>query len=682
MAAPGTFAAGEHGLVRLAAAVPHQHLADPVRNAAETIALAEEAAAAGAVVVAFPELGLTGYANDDLFGQRALQRAAEAALATVTEASAGLAPLLVVGLPLLVGSRLFNVAAVVHRGRVLGVVPKSYLPGYREFYEPRQFVAARAALEDAVRLAGEVVPFGADLLFACEDVEHLVVHIEVCEDLWVPVAPSAFAAMAGATVLLNLSASNATIGKAAYRRELCSSQSARLIAAHVYASAGFGESTTDLAWDGHAMVHENGSLLAESRRFADVNQLVSADVDLERLVLDRSRMNSYHDCATDHADRSVHRVVAFGLGDAPAPLPLQRRIDRYPFIPVSSAGRDERCEEAYRIQVQGLTTRLSATGIERVVLGISGGLDSAQALLVACRAMDALELPRTNVLGYTMPGFATTSGTRTDAHRLMEALGITGAEIDIRPSATQMLRDLGHPAADGEPVYDITYENVQAGERTSHLFRLANHHGALVVGTGDLSELALGWCTYGVGDQMAHYNVNSSVPKTLMQDLVRWTASQTRFGPEATAVLLQIVDREISPELVPGDAEDTIGQRTEDLVGPYDLHDFFLHATVRLGFTPAKIAFLARQAWSDPEAGEWPASIPEPRRRGYSGEEIDRWLEVFLRRFFATSQFKRSAMPNGPKIGSVSLSPRGDWRAPSDSAADTWLASRDQGRFQ
>ena len=667
-----------HGFCRVAAAVVPVHLSDPAANAAATIAMAEQAQREGVSVVVFPELGLTGYSNDDLFQQRALLDAARDALVTIVERSQAWSSLVVVGLPMAVGGRLFNVAAAVSRGELLGLVPKSYLPNYREFYEKRQFSAARESVQDTVEVAGRAVPFGTDLLFACTDVADLVVHVEICEDVWVPIPPSTYGALAGATVLLNLSASNITVAKADYRRDLAASQSGRLIAAYVYTAAGAGESTTDLAWDGHAVVYENGRLLDESTRFSREPQLITADVDLEQLLDDRMRMTSYGDAVADLRDALTFRRIPFAIGSPVAPRRLRRRVERFPYVPASGPRLDERCEEVYRIQVEGLTTRLAATGVERAVIGVSGGLDSTHALLVACQAMDELGRPRSDVLAYTMPGFATSTGTKANAWRLMRELGVSAAEIDIRPSATQMLRDIGHPAADGAPAHDVTYENVQAGERTSHLFRLANRHNGLVVGTGDLSELALGWSTYGVGDQMSHYNVNASVPKTLMQFLIRWVASTDPFGSEASRVLLDVVETDISPELVPGDSEDAIGQLTEDIIGPYALHDFFLYYTARYGFRPSKVAALAHHAWHDVEAGAWPELIPPHRRRAYDLDEIVRWLRVFLHRFFTTSQFKRSAMPNGPKVGSGgSLSPRGDWRAPSDSTATVWLAELD-----
>ncbi|HWW09921.1 MAG TPA: NAD(+) synthase [Candidatus Acidoferrales bacterium] len=665
-----------HGFIRVAAAVPHVRVADPAFNAEHTLGLARRADEAGAALVVFPELGLSAYTDDDLFHQDALLDAVTGALNTIIAASANLAPLIIVGAPLRSEHRLFNSAVVIHHGRVLGAVPKSYLPGYREFYEKRYFAAARDALTPTVVINGDRVPFGSDLIFECADRTGFALHAELCEDVWVPISPSTYAALAGATVLANLSASNVTIAKADYRRMLCASQSARTIAAYIYTAAGEGESTTDLAWDGQALICENGNVLRESQRFAGDELLITADVDLERLVADRMRMTSYSDNAHDHAER-LHsmRRIRFEFGSPPSIATLDRHVERFPYVPSDPLSRAERCADVYRIQVNGLATRLRSTRITKAVIGVSGGLDSTQALIVAARTMDALGLPRTNVLAYTLPGFATSEATLDNARRLMRALSVTAGEIDIRPSATQMLRDIGHPAAGGAPEYDHTYENVQAGERTSHLFRLANRHDALVVGTGDLSELALGWSTYGVGDQMSHYNVNASVPKTLVQFLIRWMVDTNELGDEAGEVLQAIVDTVISPELVPGDAEGAgPGQRSEDVVGPYELQDFFLYYVLRFGFKPSKVAFLAHQAWRDCRLGDWPDLIPESQRRQYSLADVKTWMRVFLHRFFEMSQFKRSAMPNGPKVGSGgSLSPRGDWRAPSDAVATVWL---------
>ena len=652
-------------------------IVEPAYNAERTLALARQASDEHAALVVFPELGLAGYSIDDLLHQDALLDGVVAAIGRIADESADLTPMLLVGAPLRCEHGLFNCAVVIHRGRVLGVVPKSYLPEYREYYEKRQFRAARDAVGDTIRLLEPHVPFGPDLLFGARDVPGFVVHVEVCEDLWVPIPPSAYGALAGATVLVNLSASNVTIGKAVFRRELCASQSARTIAAYLYTAAGMGESTTDLAWDGQALIYENGDLLAEAERFSIDEQLIACDIDLDRLVSDRASTSSYGDSIHDHRARlATMRRIEFELGlrDGPS-VALRRRVERFPYVPDDPASRNERCEEVYNIQVRGLETRLQATGIEKIVIGVSGGLDSTHALIVAARAMDRLGLPRRSVLAYTMPGFATSEHTLGNAHRLMEALGVSSSELDIRPAATQMLRDLGHPAADGADQYDITYENVQAGERTSHLFRLANYHGGLVLGTGDLSELALGWATYGVGDQMSHYHVNASVPKTLIQFMVRWAIDTDQFGAEVDEVLDSVLDTEISPELVPSSSEDgTELQGSEKVVGPYELQDFFLYYILRFGYSPGKVAFLALHAWGDRAAGSWPDLIPEERRNEYGLSEIKHWLGVFLDRFFRTSQFKRSAMPNAPKVGSGgSVSPRGDWRAPSDSSAATWL---------
>jgi NAD+ synthase (glutamine-hydrolysing) len=669
-----------HGLVRVAAAVPRIRLGDPTANAHETVELARRAHADDAALIVFPELGLVGYSSQDLFHQEALLDAGEAALEQVRVASADLRPLLVVGLPLRLGHQLFNVAAVVHRGRILGVVPKSYLPNYREFYEKRHFSAARQSITDTYAAADGDVAFGTDLLFAAEDVPGLVVAVEVCEDLWAPLPPSTFATMAGATVVANLSGSNITIGKAGYRRQLCSSHSARTIAAYVYVGAGADESTTDLAWDGHAIVAENGNVLVESERFPTEPVLVAADVDLGRLVADRMRTTSFTDCMEDHRASLRFRRVDVTLVPPTTDVGLRRVVPRFPFVPGDPAERAERCAEVYAIQRSGLATRLRATGIERVVIGVSGGVDSTQALLVAVACMDDLGLPRTNVLAYTLPGFATSTRTLRNAHRLMESLGVTSDEVDIKPAATQMLQDLRHAAATGRPDYDVTYENVQAGARTSLLFRLANLHGGLVLGTGDLSELALGWCTYGVGDQMSHYAVNASVPKTLIQYLVQWVSEHEDLSEDTTATLRDVLATGVSPELVPvSDADgDGPGQLSEDVIGPYELQDFFLYHVLRFGYRPSKVAYLAHHAWRDRTVGAWPAARDDAPRNEYDLEAICRWLRVFLHRFFGTSQFKRSALPDGPKVGSGgSLSPRGDWRAPSDASATLWLAELD-----
>ena len=667
----------EHGFIRVAVGIPEVRVADPGFNAARTVELMAQADGERAILALFPELGLSAYTCDDLFHQQALLDGSIQALQSVRQASADLNLITVVGMPLQIEHLLFNCAVVVYRGRILGVVPKTFPPNYREFYELRQFAPAAAASRDTITLCGQAgIPFGERLLFRADEGSYFTFFVEICEDLWVPIPPSCYAALAGATVLLNLSASNVIIGKAEYRHSLASNQSARCLAAYLYTAAGTGESTTDLAWDGHALVYEDGTLVAESERFHYGSQLVLADLDLERLSQERMRQTSFG----QSVQRYREEVRGFRDTVVPVEFPragrllLQREYDRFPYVPPNPALRDQRCYEAYNIQVQGLVKRLKSTGIPKIVLGVSGGLDSTQALIVAARAMDLLGYPRTNIKAYTMPGFATSTRTLSNAWSLMEAVGCEGHELDIRPSCEQMLRDLGHPYARGEPVYDVTFENVQAGERTSHLFRLANYQEALVLGTGDLSELALGWSTYGVGDHMSHYDVNASVPKTLIQFLIRWVADTNQLGEKASRVLRAILETEFSPELIPGDGNgDQPSQRTETIVGPYELQDFTLYYTTRLGYSPAKIAFLAYSCWRDRRSGHWP-DIPEAQRHQYSIGEIKRWLAVFAWRFFQISQFKRSCVPNAPKVGSGgSLSPRGDYRAPSDSEATVWL---------
>ncbi|HEX7053468.1 MAG TPA: NAD(+) synthase [Burkholderiales bacterium] len=658
MAAPGFFNPYAHGFVRVAVATPLVRVGDPDYNFAATLELMQRAARDKVMLAVFPELGLSAYSCEDLFHQQALLQAAEEALRKLLARTRRLDVAALVGLPVALDGRLYNCAALIARGRLVGVVPKTYLPNYREFYEARQFTPGDAARAQEIALAGQRAPFGTSLLFRHARLRELVVHVEICEDLWVPAPPSSFAVLAGATVIANLSASNVVVGKERFRHELVGNQSARCIAAYLYSAAGQGESTTDLAWDGHAIVYENGTLLAESRRFAGEPQLAFADVDLGRLLADRMRQNTFGASALRHAHAVERfRTVAFDVPVPSGKLALARRVEKLPYVPSDAADRDRRCEEVYRIQVQGLATRMRATGTEKLVIGVSGGLDSTQALIVCARAMDELGLPRRNILAYTMPGFATSTRTRSQAWQLMRAVGASAQEIDIRPSCLQMLKDLGHPFARGRKVYDIAFENVQAGERTSHLFRLANRHGGFVVGTGDLSELALGWSTYGVGDHMSHYNVNASVPKTLIRYLIEWNAQSGALGDEVKRALRRVLETDISPELIPG------AQKSEATVGPYELQDFHLYYVLRFGYAPDKVAYLAWHAWHDK----------------YSLAEIRKWLGVFLRRFFQTSQYKRSAMPNAPKVGSGgSLSPRGDWRAPADGNAKAWLRALDR----
>jgi NAD+ synthase (glutamine-hydrolysing) len=663
-----------HGFARIAACTIRTELADPAANAAAILAEARTAHARGCAVAAFPELALSAYSIEDLLLQDTLLEAVEEAAAGLLAATRDLRPLLVVGAPLRQAGRMYNCALVMQRGRLLGVVPKTYLPNYREFYERRQAAPGDGAPAGDIRYAGQDVPFGTGLMFAAEDVADLVVHVEICEDFWVPIPPSSAAALAGALVLVNISGSPITIGKAETRRLLCQSQSARCLAAYVYTAAGAGESTTEVAWDGQAEIFENGALLADTPRFPAGPQMAVADVDLDLLRQERMRMGTFDDNRRNTPAAAGFRRLPFRLDPPMEDLGLLRPVERFPFVPADPDRLNQDCYEAYNIQVAGLVQRRTATGrAGRLVIGVSGGLDSTHALIVAAKAMDLMGRPRGDIIAYTMPGFATSEGTKGNAHRLMAALGVTAHELDIRPAARQMLGDLGHPFAKGEPVYDITFENVQAGLRTDYLFRAANFHNGMVLGTGDLSELALGWCTYGVGDQMSHYNVNAGVPKTLIQHLIRWVIASGQFDPAVGEVLEAILGTEISPELVPA-AEGEEIQSTEAKIGPYALQDFHLFYTLRFGFRPSKIAFLAWHAWRDAEAGRWPPHFPAERRRAYALPEIRHWLEVFLQRFFGFSQFKRSAMPNGPKVSAGgSLSPRGDWRAPSDGNARIWL---------
>jgi NAD+ synthase (glutamine-hydrolysing) len=667
------YSAYRHGFVRVAACTHHTTLADPRANAETVLRLAQDCHDDGVALAVFPELTLSGYSIEDIVMQDALLDAVEDALMDLVAASADLLPVLVVGAPLRYRHRIYNTAVVIHRGRVLGVAPKSYLPTYREFYERRQ-MAPGDDVRGSIRVGDTDVPFGPDLLFTATDMPNFVLHVEVCEDMFVPVPPSATAALAGATVLANLSGSPITIGRSEDRALLARSASARCLAAYIYAAAGEGESTTDLAWDGQTMIWENGDCLAQSERFPKGERRSVADVDLELIRAERIRMGTFDDNRRHHAaSTDGFRRVEFTLDPPSGDMGLLRTVERFPFVPSDPQRLEQDCYEAYSIQVSGLEQRLRALNYPKIVLGISGGLDSTHALIVAARAMDREQRPRSDILAYTMPGFATGDRTKANAVRLAEALGVTFTELDIRSTAELMLKNMDHPFGRGEPVYDVTFENVQAGLRTDYLFRLANHHGGIVLGTGDLSEIALGWSTYGVGDQMSHYNVNGGVPKTLIQHLIRWVIASGQFDDTVNAVLQSVLDTEISPELVPASEGEEI-QSTESKIGPYALQDFSLFQVLRHGFRPSKVAFLAWHAWRDAEAGVWPPGYPDDKRPSYSLKEIRHWLQVFAQRFYSFSQFKRSAIPNGPKVThGGSLSPRGDWRAPSDMSARTWL---------
>ena len=716
----------DQGFARVAAVTLPVVPVDPAANAAAIIEQARTLAEDGVCLAAFPELCLTGYAIDDLLLSDVLLSDVLAAIETLRAASAGLLPALVVGAPLRLGDRLYNCALVIQGGRVRGVAPKSYLPTYREFYEKRHFAPGDAlpAGVESIELPGvhggsdgaertesadgsgcpetaARVPFGANLLFEVEDVPGLTFHVEVCEDMWVPVPPSSVAALAGATVLVNLSGSPITVGRAEDRELLARSSSARGLAAYVYAAAGQGESSTDLAWDGQTLVYENGELLGTTERFPDGPRAAVVDVDIEGLRAERLRQGTFADnartlsspvagaptAATTFTDPAAFRRIRIDVADLAAPrtdIGLRRRVDRFPFVPDDPARLAQDCYEAYNIQVAALVQRLGAIGNPKIVIGVSGGLDSTHALIVAARAMDRLGRPRSDIHAITMPGFATSAGTRRNAEDLAVGLGCTFEELDIRATATQMLTEMGHPygeyartgvlpeGASERDLYDVTFENVQAGLRTDFLFRIANHRGGIVLGTGDLSELALGWCTFGVGDQMAHYGVNAGIPKTLIQHLIRWVVAEELFDDAVGRTLLSILDTEISPELVPAEAGGAI-QSTQAKIGPYALQDFTLWHVLRRGSRPSRIAFLALLAWRDADAGDWPEGLPSSEKVAYDLPEIRRWLELFHRRFF-TNQFKRSTLPNGPKVvAGGSLSPRGDWRMPSDAAATAWL---------
>jgi len=694
-----------HGFARVAACTVPVAIADPARNAEIVLEQSRLCHEEGVALAIFPELNLCGYSIDDLLLQDTLLAGVLAAIDTVVEGSADLLPVIVVGAPLLHGTRVVNCAVVIHRGRVLGVAPKSYLPTYREFYERRWFAPGDDRRGSTIRLGGHEVPFGPDLIFTADDLPGFALFVEICEDMWVPVPPSAEASLAGATVMANLSGSPITVARAQDRRLLVRSASARCNAAYLFAAAGQGESTTDLSWDGQTMIYECGELLAESERFPDGPRRSVADVDLDRIRQERVRQGTHDDnrrtlgilaggslrdasslgssgqvvtgASAPSSTTRGFRTIGFELAVPGGDIGLRRKVDRFPFVPDDAERLALDCYEAYNIQVSGLEQRLHAiggpSGGPKVVVGISGGLDSTHALIVAAKAMDRLGRSRSDIHAFTMPGFATGETTKSYATRLAKSLGVTFEELDITAAARQMLTDMDHPFADGKPVYDVTFENVQAGLRTDYLFRLANHRGGIVLGTGDLSELALGWCTYGVGDQMSHYGVNAGVPKTLIQHLIRWVISSGQFDPDTGEVLAEIVEQEITPELIP-DQAGVKPQATEDMVGPYALQDFTLYQTIRRGMRPSKIAFLAWHAWHDADAGEWPPGYPAARRAAYDLPAIRQWLEVFCRRFFA-NQFKRSALPNGPKVSAGgTMSPRGDWRMPSDASATTWLA--------
>ena len=651
----------EMGYLRVAAAIPQVKIADPAANADQIISLIGAAAKEMVRVLVFPELCLAAYTCADLFYQRLLLDQCEKALDQLLKATRSTDMLIVAGLPVEADNQLFNGAAVMLHGEILGIVPKSFIPNYNEFYEKRWFSPASGRISDTVKICGQEVPFGDRLLFRDSD-SALCLGVEICEDLWMPIPPSSYHAIYGANLLANLSASNELVGKAEYRKALVSQQSARCLAGYVYASAGPSESTTDLVFSGHGMIGENGAILAE-KRFME-SALVISDIDLERLGAERRKNNSFMGQVEAKAYRTIsfaftdHLSASAGQDPSKAALnqtALIRPVDAYPFVPGKKEERDLRCQEIFTIQKTGLAQRLLKTGIKKAMLGISGGLDSTLALLVCHEAFRTLGYPDDHICGVTMPGFGTSGRTRGNAHDLMAELAVNSREISILAASRQHFQDIGHDPA----VQDITYENVQARERTQILMDIANKEGGLVVGTGDLSELALGWCTYN-GDHISHYGVNAGVPKSLVKYLVSWYADKSD-NDNVRRILTDILDSPISPELLPTDEAGIIAQKTEEIIGSYDLHDFFLYNMLRWGYAPAKVFYLARIAF----AGK------------FSGREIITWQKVFYQRFFS-QQFKRSCLPDGPKVGSICLSPRGDWRMPSDASAAIWLEEIDQ----
>lgn len=634
-----------YGFVKVAAAVPHVQVADCFYNIQQMEGLMRQASDKGVQIIAFPEMSVTAYTCLDLFAQQTLLKNAEQALLKLVSDTADLNILTIAGAPLVTENRLINAAIAFHAGKILGVVPKTYIPNYKEFQEQRWFTSATELRDKTVSIGDRTYPLGSHLLFTAGQVK---VGIEICEDLWVPVPPSSLLAMEGANILVNISASNELIGKHHYLRSLICQQSARCMAGYVYASAGFGESSTDLVFAGNGIIAENGTLLEESPRFTMQEQLVISEIDIENLQNDRQVNTSFmHGTSTLLADETI--TIPFVLSENSGQPVLTRSVDPHPFTPSGDALK-ERCEEIFQIQVAGLAKRIVHTHSRTAVVGISGGLDSTLALLVTVMTFDALNIPRNQILGITMPGFGTTDRTYTNACDLIRSLGVTLKEISIKDACLQHFKDISHNPS----VHDVTYENSQARERTQILMDVANQENGMVIGTGDLSELALGWATYN-GDHMSMYGVNGSIPKTLVRYLVEWVA-HNRVDEASRATLLDIVDTPISPELIPADENGNIKQKTEDLVGPYELHDFFLYHFLRFGSSPAKIYFLAQQAFGG----------------SYDKETIRKWLHTFFRRFFQ-QQFKRSCLPDGPKVGSVSLSPRGDWRMPSDAMATLWL---------
>ena len=651
-----------YGFVKVASAIPSLKVADCTYNIQQIESLIIQAEGKGVEIIVFPELCISGYTCQDLFGQQLLLEKCEESLFKLLDFTRSLQIISIVGMPVMVDSLLMNCAIVVQGGKILGVVPKTYLPNYKEFYEQRWFAPSTAIDDTQIHLCAQTVTFGRDLLF---HTQKTTFGIEICEDLWAPIPPSSELALKGAEIIFNLSASNELIGKHQYLLSLIGQQSARCIAGYVYSSCGFGESTQDLVFAGNALIYENGTLIARSKRFSLDEQMVITEIDTERLLTERRHNTTF--CENVRLANSAHRVDIQCQTVNPAyTFELTRWINPHPFVP-GGAALNERCEEIFAIQTSALAKSIVHTGARSIVVGISGGLDSTLALLVCVKTMDMLQRPRKEVIGITMPGFGTTDRTYNNALSLMQSLDITIKEISIKEACIRHFLDIGHDLNN----HDVTYENSQARERTQILMDVANQCNGFVVGTGDLSELALGWCTYNA-DHMSNYGVNTSIPKTLVKYLVKWVAL-TSVDEASKETLLDIIDTPISPELTPAAADGTIQQKTEDLVGPYELHDFFLYHFLRLGFRPAKILYLAQQAFIKQAAPTADDGILSMERGTYDEDTIRKWLHTFCRRFF-TQQFKRSCLPDGPKVGSVSLSPRGDWRMPSDASSADWLA--------
>lgn len=634
-----------YGFIRTAVAVPKLKVADCDYNSKQILELINQAKKYNIKILVFPELSLTAYTCGDLFFQACLLEAAKNSLNNILSSTLNIDMLIAIGMPLTVDNQLFNCAVIINKGRILGIVPKTYLPNYNEFYEKRWFSSSNDLISDTVNLCNQQVPIGADLIFKLNNYD-ICIGAEICEDLWATIPPSSFLSLGGANIIINLSASNETVSKNSYRLSLICQQSARCLAAYIYSCAGCDESTTDIVFSGHSVIAENGTILAESEKFSQTAQLIYKDIDTERLNADRKKIKTFRDNSNIKNLRKIYFDLELNKINK-----LERFIDPFPFVPSDNKHRDERCNEIFSIQVAGLAKRIKHTNAKSIVLGISGGLDSTLALLVCVKTYDYLKLDRKNIIGVTLPGFGTTDRTYSNAINLMKFLNISTKEISIKDACIQHFKDIEHDLK----IHDITYENTQARERTQILMDIANQNNGLVIGTGDLSELALGWATYN-GDHMSMYGVNSSIPKTLVRSLVNWVSNTDFVNQQAKDILLDILNTPVSPELLPPDEKGQINQKTEDLVGPYELHDFYLYYMIRFGFSPAKILYLAQQAFNEK----------------YDYNTILKWLNTFYKRFF-NQQFKRSCMPDGPKVGSICLSPRGDWRMPSDASYNIWI---------